>query len=271
QHHQHLQPAWSLFQQQQPSLRQPAETSSAAFVLTSASISATVDPCPSADWESALPKQNSQPWQESSLDNLAESLSSPATFVLSPVESYVLNPVKDTQPVSPIDLKEPPKRSRGRPRLSDTSQTIRARNREAAHRCRQKTQKNTEKLVTQEAVLNRINKSLHTEATQLRGEILILKHMVLQHSGCGCPSIADYISSAAQNLVKSGSTTTVVANGENARVDSQNRMTVDNQTGDIDWRLFDADDKAVVSSLGSWSGFSDFDDAASHTTLQKDD
>ncbi|KAK1974379.1 hypothetical protein LZ30DRAFT_740632 [Colletotrichum cereale] len=111
---------------------------------------------------------------------------------------------------------------------------IRARNREAAYKCRQKKQKGIEKLQTQEAIIKDINKSLNTEAAMLRDEILILKHMVLQHGGCGCSFIEDYISGAAQNLVQSGTMTDAITDGGNTQTSSQPCMTGANDEGYID-------------------------------------
>ncbi|KAK2042054.1 hypothetical protein LZ31DRAFT_471214, partial [Colletotrichum somersetense] len=94
---------------------------------------------------------------------------------------------------------------------------IRARNREAAYKCRQKKQKGIEKLQTQEAIIEDINKSLNTEAATLRDEILMLKHMIPQHGGCGCSFIEDYISGAAQHLVQSGTMADALTDGGNTQ------------------------------------------------------
>ncbi|GKT91488.1 BZIP transcription factor [Colletotrichum tofieldiae] len=257
--------------------------------------SATADPVLTADWESSISTESSQPWHESSFNNLAEPQSSPGSS-MSPVDPDVLSPAKETQPVQSINPTESPKRRRGRPRLSSTKTTkknkqqyvssasasgvddlsshsgsdnkknkTRARNREAAHRCRQKSQRNIEKLQTQESIISDINKSLTAEATMLRGEVLMLKHMILQHSGCGCSSIEDYISSAAQNLVQSGSMTAAVTDGRNTQIGCQNCTTGDDQEGYMDWQLFNADNEADAPLVGPWSVFSDFDDAATRT------
>ncbi|KZL67542.1 bZIP transcription factor [Colletotrichum tofieldiae] len=268
------------------------EENSAAFVPPSV----TADPLLTADWESSISTESSQPWHESSFNNLAEYQSSPGSS-MSPVDPDVLNPTKETQPVQSTNPTEPPKRRRGRPRLSSTKTTkkskkqyvsstsaggvddlrshsesdnkknkIRARNREAAHKCRQKAQRNIEKLKTQESIISDIHKSLTAEAKMLRGEVLVLKHMILQHSGCGCSSIEDYISSAAQNLVQSGNMTAAMSDGRIPRIGSQNCTTGDNQEGYMDWQLFYGDNESDVPSVGSWSVFSGFDDAASGTT-----
>ncbi|KZL64130.1 bZIP transcription factor [Colletotrichum tofieldiae] len=111
---------------------------------------------------------------------------------------------------------------------------IRARNRKAAYKCRQKRQKGIKKLQTQEAIIKDINKSLNAEAAMLRDEILMLKHMVLQHSGCRCSFIEDYISGAAQNIVQSGTMTDALTDGGNTHISSQPCMAGANDEGYID-------------------------------------
>ncbi|KAK2053750.1 hypothetical protein LY76DRAFT_258860 [Colletotrichum caudatum] len=110
---------------------------------------------------------------------------------------------------------------------------ILARNREAAYKCRQKKQKGIEKLQIYEAILEDISNSLNTEAAMLRDEILMLKHMVLQHGGCGCSFIDDYISGAAQKLVQSGTMTGALNDGGNTQIISQPCMAGANDEGHI--------------------------------------
>ncbi|KAK1574069.1 bZIP transcription factor [Colletotrichum navitas] len=149
--------------------------------------------------------------------------------------------------------------------VNDKKNRIRARNREAAYKCRQKKQKGIEELQTQEAVMENINKSLNSEAAQLRGEILMLKNMVLQHGGCGCPYIEEYISGAAQNLVQSSMAASASAAGGGMQMHSQDCRNGTGEEGYIDWKLFDMDTKADMPSLESESGFSGYDDLASHS------
>ncbi|KAK2058437.1 hypothetical protein LY76DRAFT_57688 [Colletotrichum caudatum] len=148
---------------------------------------------------------------------------------------------------------------------NDKKNRIRARNREAAYKCRQKKQKGIEELQTQEAIMENINKSLNGEAAQLRSEILMLKNMVLQHGGCGCAYIEEYISGAAQNLVQSGMTAASSAPGAGVQMHTQDCINGTGGEGYVDWNLFDMDTKAGMPSLESESGFSGYDDAASHS------
>lgn len=131
---------------------------------------------------------------------------------------------------------------------------VRARNREAAYKCRKKKQKGVEELQTQEAMAENINKNLNDEAALLRGEILMLKTMVLQHGSCGCSFIEEYISGAAQNLVLSS-----MAGGASASASSGGMQTniqpCPNGTNEgepyVDWKMFDADTERAIPSMGS--------------------
>lgn len=77
---------------------------------------------------------------------------------------------------------------------------LRLRNREAAHKYRQKKQRGITDLQTQEAVAEAVNQALFIEASALRGKILLLKNMILQHGNCDCPLIQDYIGVSATNM-----------------------------------------------------------------------
>ncbi|KAI8296411.1 bZIP transcription factor [Colletotrichum sp. SAR11_59] len=87
--------------------------------------------------------------------------------------------------------------------VNDNLGKVRARNRQAAHKYRQKKQSGTEELQARESIASDMNKSLNSEAAFLRSEVLMLKHMILQHSDCGSAYIKKYISSMAQSLVQS--------------------------------------------------------------------
>ncbi|GKT94557.1 BZIP transcription factor [Colletotrichum tofieldiae] len=110
-----------------------------------------------------------------------------------------------------------------------------------------------------------INKSLNYEAAQLRGEILMLKNMVLQHGGCGCSYIEEYISGAAQSLVQSSMAAAGSTHGGGMQIHDQNCANGAGGEGYVDWKMFDMDTKAGLSSLESESGFSGYDDSASHS------
>ncbi|KAF9878166.1 transcription factor atf21 [Colletotrichum karsti] len=288
----------------------------------------------SSDSRSSISAPSSRGWQDSPVSH---TLSSPATSITSPHSSLVSPPVDprllippqdakpQTQPAQPheaVDAIETPKRRRGRPRLSDATNTrdtrvtrvgavakedaprtktqqktaaarrastasasgaddvknentvddkksrIRARNREAAYKCRQKKQKGIEELQSQEAVAEDINKTLHSEAAMLRSEILMLKNMVLQHGGCGCSYIEEYISGAAQNLVH---TSMAASSAQNAArgVAMNAQPDMNGQEGDtyVDWKMFDMDRKPGTGALDSESGFSGLDDiSVTHST-----
>ncbi|EXF80477.1 bZIP transcription factor [Colletotrichum fioriniae PJ7] len=76
------------------------------------------------------------------------------------------------------------------------------RNRQAASRCRNKKRRVNGDLQVQEAAINNINMFLKHEVAMLQSDILSLKNVVLQHSGCGCQLIDKYISQAARNIVQ---------------------------------------------------------------------
>ncbi|KAL0765746.1 hypothetical protein CaCOL14_011970 [Colletotrichum acutatum] len=118
-----------------------------------------------------------------------------------------------------------------------------------------KKQKGVEELQTQEAMAENINKNLNDEAALLRGEILMLKTMVLQHGSCGCSFIEEYISGAAQNLVSSS-----MAGGASASASGGGGIQMDNQPcpnganeGEsfVDWKMFDADSEQGIPSMGA--------------------
>ncbi|KAM0282028.1 hypothetical protein ACHAQH_003234 [Verticillium albo-atrum] len=92
---------------------------------------------------------------------------------------------------------------------SEKKTRLRARNREAAHKCRVRKQRGIEDLQTQEAAIGAVNQSLKNQYAELRSEVILLKDMVLQHGGCGCSYIESYIEDAAASLSqKSDSFTT---------------------------------------------------------------
>ncbi|KAK1657801.1 hypothetical protein BDP55DRAFT_418567 [Colletotrichum godetiae] len=146
---------------------------------------------------------------------------------------------------------------------------IRARNREAAYKCRKKKQKGVDELQTQEAMAENINKNLNDEAALLRGEILMLKTMVLQHGGCGCSFIEEYISGAAQNLVSSsmagGASASTSAGG--MQMNSQPCPT-NGMNGEfyVDWKMLDdMDAEQEMPSMGSENRVSGLDDMAAQS------
>ncbi|KAK1716019.1 uncharacterized protein BDZ83DRAFT_635347 [Colletotrichum acutatum] len=150
-------------------------------------------PHPADVFEDLLPTERaSGPKRRSGRPRLSNTDSSP-----NPLRAAETNPVKVRT-----------RNVRRRPSYTSASDgnnkqdAIRARNRQAAHKCRRKKQKVNEDLQTQEIAINNINKHLQYEVAKLQSEILYLKNMVLRHSGCGCRSIDEYIAQAAQNLVQ---------------------------------------------------------------------
>ncbi|EFQ28174.1 bZIP transcription factor, partial [Colletotrichum graminicola M1.001] len=315
----HHQAAWPPFEQQQSPFEQHQSPFQQLLGHRAAAPSAlTLTPVFSwrtADPQSSISTRSSQSWQGSSSGNPSESLSSPTSSMLSLVAPQFVQSAGETRPVQPVDSPETPKRRRGRPRLSETSQRartaqtpartakktkrqrasttsasedddssskvgdgggggggsddddkrnrVRARNREAAHKCRQKTQKGISQLQTQEAVMGGINKSLKSEVEMLREEILLLKHMALQHSGCGCSFIEEYIAGAAQNLVQSGARISATPRGGNAETDGQHSMAGGDECY-IDRRAYDTHSKAEMYLTGFESGFFDFESTPYH-------
>lgn len=81
---------------------------------------------------------------------------------------------------------------------------LRLRNREAAQKCRKRKQRGIEELQNKEVAVEALHDSLMTEASQLQQEVLVLKNMVLDHGGCACSFIEDYIQGAASNLAQQG-------------------------------------------------------------------
>ncbi|KAL2752438.1 hypothetical protein ACRALDRAFT_2044251 [Sodiomyces alcalophilus JCM 7366] len=99
---------------------------------------------------------------------------------------------KSPPPPSPIEVAGSTK--------EDKKARLRLRNRQAAHKCRLRKQRSIADLQTQEAAAEAIHQALVNEASMLRGEVLMLKSMILQHGSCECSYIQDYISSSAAKL-----------------------------------------------------------------------
>ncbi|KAK1757103.1 hypothetical protein QBC47DRAFT_174960 [Echria macrotheca] len=75
---------------------------------------------------------------------------------------------------------------------------LRVRNRAAATRYRNRIQALGDKLEVEERQVEAERQYLLACANQLRGEVLHLRNEVLQHSGCGCPVIENYLSNVSQ-------------------------------------------------------------------------
>ncbi|EGY20887.1 uncharacterized protein VDAG_02411 [Verticillium dahliae VdLs.17] len=99
---------------------------------------------------------------------------------------------------------------------SEKKTRLRARNREAAHKCRIRKQRGIQDLQTQEAAIGAVNQSLKDQYAELRDEILLLKNMVLQHGGCGCSFIESYLENAAASLTQKPDSFTTSRHGSSS-------------------------------------------------------
>lgn len=88
--------------------------------------------------------------------------------------------------------------------MLDKKTRLRQRNREAAQKCRRRKQRSIDELQNQEAAAGSLHDALATEAAQLRGEVVMLKSMILQHGACGCSFIEEYIQGQAASLAHAG-------------------------------------------------------------------
>ncbi|KAG9255572.1 uncharacterized protein F5Z01DRAFT_635201 [Emericellopsis atlantica] len=77
---------------------------------------------------------------------------------------------------------------------------LRARNRVAAAKFRERKRESVGKLKEKEECARTANRMLADEISQLKEETLQLKSMVLEHAGCGCGHIDEYIKHAASGL-----------------------------------------------------------------------
>jgi hypothetical protein len=85
---------------------------------------------------------------------------------------------------------------------ADKKAHVRSRNSEAAKKFRVRKRRCVEKLQEKEATAEEAHRILTTEASELREQVFELKNMVLQHGGCGCSYIEDYIEGEARTLVR---------------------------------------------------------------------
>ncbi|KAI6778552.1 Transcription factor-like protein [Emericellopsis cladophorae] len=82
---------------------------------------------------------------------------------------------------------------------------LRARNRVAAAKFRERKRESVGKLKDKEECARAANRVLADEIAHLKEETLQLKSMVLEHAGCGCGHIDEYIKHAASGLALSAS------------------------------------------------------------------
>lgn len=112
---------------------------------------------------------------------------------------------------------EPVKRKRGRPRLNPpylspsqsgasttrdtfTRITQLEKNRIAADKCRRRKKKYTAKLVTEHSSVHARNANLKADVADLREQVLVLRHKILQHAKCGSWMIDGYVTRVAGDL-----------------------------------------------------------------------
>lgn len=111
-------------------------------------------------------------------------------------------------PPAPLESNTSQDQTSGEQDLEDTDdgkKRLRARNRESAKRFRIRKRDGIERLRDKEDKAKKTNERLVEEATKLRDETLELKSMVLQHAGCGCQFIEEYIGNMAANLAQKSS------------------------------------------------------------------
>jgi hypothetical protein len=77
----------------------------------------------------------------------------------------------------------------------------RQKNRAAAARCRKKNKHRADQLLGQERDLSSRKEFLTACITDLRDEVLALKHEILRHSDCDCDLIQNYLAAAATNCL----------------------------------------------------------------------
>lgn len=117
-------------------------------------------------------------------------------------------------PTSPPQDPQPAKRRRGRPKtqpqpsvdgypfpVSSARQSHLEKNRLAAHKCRQRRKEYISSLETRARDYSDQNQNLKNTVSVLREEVLSLKNILLQHAGCGCWAIDEYLKRSAGDLL----------------------------------------------------------------------
>ncbi|KAF2745490.1 hypothetical protein M011DRAFT_137593 [Sporormia fimetaria CBS 119925] len=119
---------------------------------------------------------------------------------------------------SPAPNPQPPKRKRGRPKaqpqdqssltaegypfpVSSARESHLEKNRVAAHKCRQRRKEYIANLENRSRDLSTNNRVLKESVATLRDEVLSLKNILLEHAGCGCWAIDEYLKKSAGNLL----------------------------------------------------------------------
>ncbi|ROT38309.1 hypothetical protein SODALDRAFT_360664 [Sodiomyces alkalinus F11] len=128
---------------------------------------------------------------------------------------------------------------------------LRLRNRQAAHKCRLRKQRSIADLQTQEAAAEAIHQALANEASMLRGEVLMLKSMILQHGSCDCPFIQDYISSSAAKLTATQQQHEQQQQQQQQQQQEQNKRLRKYSTGSVITTAGPPDGASFASSLSS--------------------
>lgn len=126
----------------------------------------------------------------------------------------------------PAQAAQAPKRKRGRPKsqpqlqseealaidgypfpVSSARQSHLEKNRLAAHKCRQRRKEYINSLETRARDFSAQNQTLKDTVSQLREQVLGLKDVLLQHAGCGCWAIDEYLKRSAGDLLGIGNPT----------------------------------------------------------------
>jgi hypothetical protein len=85
--------------------------------------------------------------------------------------------------------------------VSSARQSHLEKNRVAAHKCRERRKQYINNLETKARDYSAKNKTLRESVVGLREEVLGLKNLLLQHAGCGCWAIDQYLAQSAGDLL----------------------------------------------------------------------
>lgn len=101
----------------------------------------------------------------------------------------------------------------GSPSRTEKRKAFLARNRAAAHKCRQRKKDWADKLQEHMRELQTRNRDLNVSVHVLRNELLSVKAEVLRHGNCNFPLIKEYINNAASHVTPSSCMASVDAAG----------------------------------------------------------
>lgn len=168
---------------------------------------------PSSHSDSQLPALRASKRRRTTTSQYA--LANQVASVPTPAPRDHASPPQDPQPAQPVQA---PKRKRGRPKaqpqpeeglsidgypfpVSSARQSHLEKNRLAAHKCRQRRKEYINSLETRARDFSAQNQNLKDTVSQLREQVLELKNVLLQHAGCGCWAIDEYLKRSAGDLL----------------------------------------------------------------------